>query len=209
MTAEGSLRERKKRELRRLLAEVATGLFAERGFDAVTVADIAAAANVSTKTVFNHFATKEDLVLDGREEIEAELVSAVRERAPDESILAAVRRHTLVVAEQMRALPAERRAAFLKVVQNAPTVHARMRQMSLDYEDQLAHIIAEETSASAEDPTPWVVANMLGMLTRLAFGVPGWPDGRQRSHEEIVAGIEAAFDLVEHGLSRYGVRKKR
>jgi AcrR family transcriptional regulator len=209
MTAEGSLRERKKRELRSLLADMATRLFAERGFDAVTVADIATAANVSTKTVFNYFATKEDLVLDSREEIEAELVRAVRERAPDESILAAVRRHTLVVAKQMRALPAERRAAFLKVVQNTPTVHARMRQMSLDYEDQLAQIIAEETSASAGDPTPRVVANMLGMLARLAFGVPGWPDGRQPGHEEIVAGIEAAFDLVERGLSEYGVRNKR
>jgi hypothetical protein len=88
-------------------------------------------------------------------------------------------------------------------------VHARMRQMSLDYEDQLAHTIAEETSASAGDPTPRVVANMLGMLARLAFGVPGWPDGRQPGHEEIVAGIEAAFDLVERGLSEYGVRNKR
>jgi AcrR family transcriptional regulator len=209
MTVDVGLRERKKREMRRLLADIAMHLFAERGFDAVTVADIAAAANVSAKTVFNYFATKEDLVLDGREEIEAELVRAVRERAPDESILAAVRRHTFLVAERMNALPAERRALFLKVVRNSPTVHTRMRQMSLQYEDQLADILAEEATASAGDPTPRVVASLLGMLARLAFGVPGWPDGRQRSHAEIVAGIGAAFDLFERGLSEYGVRKKR
>src|SRR6266508_3482397 len=86
-------------------------LYAERGFDAVTVADIAAATNVSAKTVFNYFATKEDLVLDGREETEAELVRVVRERAPDESILSAVRRPTLLVAGRLNALPAERRGA--------------------------------------------------------------------------------------------------
>src|SRR6266487_3923227 len=140
-------------------------------------------------SVFNYFAAKEELVLDGREEIEAELVRAARERAPDESILSAIRWHTLLVAGRMNALPAERRAAFLKVVQNSPTVHVCMRQMSLQYEDQLAHILADEATASVGDPTPRVVASLLGMLARLAFGVSGWPDSRQRSHVEIVAGI--------------------
>jgi AcrR family transcriptional regulator len=208
MAEDLGLRERKKREMRRLLAEVATRLFAERGFDEVKVADIAAAANVSEKTVFNYFATKEDLILDGREQIEAELIREVRERGPGESILAAVRRHTLAVADRMNALPAERRAAFRKVVQSSPTVHARMRQMSLQYEDELARLLAAETAAPPSDPTPHVVASALGVLTRLAFGVTGWPDGKRRSHVETVAGIGEAFDLFERGLAGYGVRKR-
>ncbi|QRO01899.1 TetR family transcriptional regulator [Archangium violaceum] len=206
MSSEPGLRERKKRETRRLLAEVATRLFAERGFDEVTVADIAAAANVSDKTVFNYFATKEDLVLNGREEIEAELIQAVRERELREPVLAVVRRHTLAVAERMNALPAERRAAFRKVVQSTPSVHARIRQMSLQSEEQLARILAEQTGASAIDPTPRVVASIIGVLTRLGYGVTGWPEGKRRSHAETLASIATAFDLCAQGLAEYGAR---
>jgi AcrR family transcriptional regulator len=206
MSSEPGLRERKKRETRRLLAEVATRLFAERGFDEVTVADIAAAANVSDKTVFNYFATKEDLVLTGREEIEAELIQAVRERELREPVLAVVRRHTLAVAERMHALPAERRAAFRKVVQSTPSVHARIRQMSLQSEEQLARILAEQTGASAIDPTPRVVASIIGVLTRLGYGVTGWPEGKRRSHAETLASIATAFDLCAQGLAEYGSR---
>src|SRR6202042_480567 len=58
------LRERKKRLLRQQLTDTATELFVERGFDAVSVAEIAAACDVSVKTVFNYFPTKESLILD-------------------------------------------------------------------------------------------------------------------------------------------------
>jgi AcrR family transcriptional regulator len=62
------LRERKKRAAREAIAATARRLFAERGFDVVTVAEVAAAANVSEKTVFNYFPTKEDLAFAGREQ---------------------------------------------------------------------------------------------------------------------------------------------
>ena len=61
------LRERKKRAAREAIAAAALGLFARRGYDAVTVAEVAAAADVSEKTVFNYFPTKEDLAFAGRE----------------------------------------------------------------------------------------------------------------------------------------------
>ncbi|WP_163864505.1 TetR family transcriptional regulator [Myxococcus eversor] len=208
MSSELGLRERKKLETRRLLAEVATRLFAEQGFDAVTVADIAAAANVSDKTVFNYFPTKEDLVLNGREEQESELLRAVRERSAAEPVLAVVRRHTLAIAERLNALPAERRAAFRKVIQSTPSVHTRIRQMSLQSEEQLAQILAEQTGASAGDPTPRVVASIIGVLTRLAYGVGGGPAGKRRSHAETVESIVNAFELCEQGLAAYGVRTR-
>src|SRR5882724_7256466 len=107
MTDDLGLRERKKRETRRSLSEVATRLFAERGFNSVE--------------------TKEDLVLEGRAEVEADLLRAVCERGLGEPILEAVRRHALSVAERMNALPAERRNAFRKIVATTPSVHARMR----------------------------------------------------------------------------------
>src|SRR3954447_12339619 len=75
-TTEG-LRERKKRQTRETIAHAAMSLFAAHGFDAVTVADVARAADVSEKTVFNYFPAKEDLVLHGGEERRAALIQAI------------------------------------------------------------------------------------------------------------------------------------
>src|SRR3954449_9603452 len=78
-TTEG-LRERKKRQTRETIAHAAMALFAEHGFDAVTVADVARAADVSEKTVFNYFPAKEDLVLHGGDERRAALLQGVPAR---------------------------------------------------------------------------------------------------------------------------------
>src|SRR2546428_4342397 len=92
MNAAQGLRERKKEQTRQAIAETARRLFAERGFDAVTVAEVARAADVSEGTVFNYFPTKEDLFYGQMETFEAALIDAVRERAPGVSVLSAFRR---------------------------------------------------------------------------------------------------------------------
>ncbi|MFD0475223.1 MerR family transcriptional regulator [Nonomuraea thailandensis] len=76
------LRERKKRQTRQRISEVAIGLFVERGFDDVTIAEVAAAAEVSVNTVYNYFPAKEDLVLPPEEASPQRLAGIVRERAP-------------------------------------------------------------------------------------------------------------------------------
>src|SRR5215213_2476040 len=76
------LRERKKRQTRDAIAAAAMGLFLARGFDDVTVAEIAAAADVSEKTVFNYFPAKEDLVFARAHDRLAERVDAIRNRPP-------------------------------------------------------------------------------------------------------------------------------
>src|SRR5215208_256567 len=93
------LRARKKRAARGAIAATARRLFADRGYDAVTVAEVAAAANVSEKTVFNHFPTKEDLAFAGREEGIAQLVTAIAERAGTESVLDVFRTMTHTVLD--------------------------------------------------------------------------------------------------------------
>src|SRR3954466_6273886 len=99
MAATEGLRERKKRASREAIAATARRLFAERGFEAVTVADVAAAADVSEKTVFNHFATKEDPAFAGPERGIAQFVDAIAGRPPGASVLDAFRAETHRVLE--------------------------------------------------------------------------------------------------------------
>ncbi len=202
------LRERKKLEMRLLLRDVAIRLFAERGFDAVTVADIAAAASVSEKTVFNYFGTKEDLVVSGRAEAEESIVRAVRERPPGQSVLAAVRAQLLALAERVHSIPAERRALWRKVIKGSPSVLLRMHQMTFQQEQVLAAVLREESGADEDDPTTSAIAGTIGVLQRLAFcGITGWPNGKKQSLAEITANIHRTFDLFEQGLADYGVRE--
>src|SRR3954467_13110985 len=92
---EPGLRERKKQETRRRIAETARALFSDHGFEAVTVVDVAHAAQVAPQTVFNYFPRKEDLFFWQLESFEDELLTAVRGRAPGESVLDAFGRFLL------------------------------------------------------------------------------------------------------------------
>src|SRR5881227_731777 len=87
MTTDVGLRERKKQRTRELIADTARRLFAERGFDAVPVAEIAREAEVSEATVFNYFPTKEDLFYSRLEAFEDELLASIRERPAGQSVL--------------------------------------------------------------------------------------------------------------------------
>ncbi|MEU7043123.1 TetR family transcriptional regulator [Streptomyces varsoviensis] len=93
MSEETGLRERKKQRTRRTLSDTAIGLFLEHGFDQVSVADVAAAAEVSKPTLFRYFPAKEDLVLERIADHQGESARVVRDRAPGQSPLAALRAH--------------------------------------------------------------------------------------------------------------------
>src|ERR1700722_3091710 len=95
MSGEPGLRERKKQRTHQLIAATAWRLFAARGFEQVTVAEIAAAAEVSEATVFNYFPTKEDLVFHRMEAFEDELLTAIRSRPEGESIVQAFGRFAI------------------------------------------------------------------------------------------------------------------
>src|SRR5215212_5730616 len=103
------LRERKKQATRETIADAAMKLFSRRGFDAVTVAEVADEAGVSEKTVFNYFPTKEDLFFDEIDEREDALLASLRERKPGESMLAALSR---TAASNCERLTSEHFAAF-------------------------------------------------------------------------------------------------
>ncbi|GHI08152.1 TetR family transcriptional regulator [Streptomyces cellostaticus] len=159
---EPSLRERKKRETRQRISNIATLLFAERGFDAVTVAEVARVAGVSAMTVFNYFPRKEDLFLDRIPEAAELFAEAVRGRAPGESPLAALRRLALQLLDQGHPLSGvgERFVYFWRVVIDSPALRARAREGLEEVESALVAALAE---AGAADP------HLLAALTVAAY----------------------------------------
>ena len=85
MSQAAGVRENKKRRTRQLIEESAVALFAERGYDNVTMAEVARRADVSSATVFNHFATKDALIFSGLERFECELLDVIRIRTGETS----------------------------------------------------------------------------------------------------------------------------
>ena len=209
------LRERKKQQTRELIAATARRLFAERGFENVTVAQIAREADVAEATVFNYFPTKEDLFYSRLEAFEEQLLAAVRKRSPGTSILAAFRDH-LLAPKGVFAMNApggddeatEQLHTVTRVITESPALLARERQVFGRYADTLAALIAEETEAPPGDVTPRVAANaLLGAHRALIDYVRERALAGARASEiapdlRIQAG--RAFELLEHGLGALG-----
>ena len=173
MTVEVGLRERKKQRTRQLLADTARRLFNERGFEQVSIAEIARVAEVSPATVFNYFPSKEDLVYSGLETFEQRLLAAIRERPSGETVLAAFARFVLeprglFVAKGEE--EAEQLIALTRMIAASPALLAREQQILARYTDALAKLIADETGAGAGDLRPYVAANALMGVHRALIG---------------------------------------
>jgi AcrR family transcriptional regulator len=152
VAAETGLRERKKQQTRELIADAARGLFADRGFDAVTVAQVARAANVSEVTVFNYFPTKEDLFYGGMQFFEETLLDAVRSRAPGVSVLEAFRGPVLAGLKRLAAAEtAEAISAAGNLISASPALEAHEREIVARYTRLLADQLAEEAGAKPGD----------------------------------------------------------
>ncbi len=210
MEAERGLRERKKRQTRELIATTALRLFAQRGFERVTVAEIARAAEMSQATLFNYFRTKEDMVYSGLEAFEVSLLDAIRDRAPGESIPAAFRRfvlHTRGLVVDADSEGTQRSVTISRVIAGAPTLRARERETFDRYTHALAGLIAEETGARPSDAEPWVVANaLMGVHRALVEYVRSQAlAGRigPRLARDARARGDRALALLERGLAGY------
>ncbi|MEV5498746.1 TetR/AcrR family transcriptional regulator [Nonomuraea fuscirosea] len=203
--AEG-LRERKKRETRERISDIATGLFLARGFDNVTVAEVARAADVSVNTVFNYFSTKEDLFAD-RYDLVVDLPQQVlRERGPGEGVVRAFRRDYLGAIEtrDWRYGLNEGNDAFSRVINDSPALTARLRDVHLQREQGLARALAGELGTDPGDLVPQVAAAQILAVTRIlseraqAMMLAGEP--WEQIGPLLTAQAHQAFDLLEKGL---------
>ena len=207
MNTELGLRERKKQRTRQQIAEAAWRLFAERGFEQVPVAEIAAEAEVSEATVFNYFPTKDDLVFHRMEAFEDELLDAIRDRPEGDSIVQAFGRFALqargfLQSDDPRATDGMREAA--RIMLGSPALQARQREIFERYTDALAALIADERGAAARDVEPWVAANALIGLHRALIdyvqrqALAGVPN--RRIVQSLRTHGKRALALLENGL---------
>ncbi|CAL9481939.1 hypothetical protein SUDANB121_03071 [Nocardiopsis dassonvillei] len=204
------LRALKKRRTRENISNTATRLFLERGFDNVTIAEVAAAAQVSKMTVTNYFPRKEDLALDLRDAFVGGPVETVRGRGPGESALAALRRAHLAAVAAHDPVIGFSGPVFARMITDSPALVARLREFHDERERALAPVLAEETGAAAGDIRPRVAAVQLIGVLRLLFEevLALTLDGRDNDEiARTAAGhADTAFGALEPSLADYAVR---
>jgi AcrR family transcriptional regulator len=127
-------------------------MFLERGFDDVTVAQVAREAGVSSVTVFNHFPRKEDLFLDRQVDAEELLRSAVRDRAPDVDVPASLRDTTLRLLDDRHPLSGadDRSIPFFRTVAASPVLIARAREIAADLQRTLTEELANDATFTGD-----------------------------------------------------------
>jgi AcrR family transcriptional regulator len=167
-----SLRERKKRATRQAISDVATRLFLERGFDEVTVAEIAEAANVAKMTVFNYFPRKEDLFFDREEEGRVLLRNALAKRSRGESPVSALRTlfDQLLKQNHPFAKFTAGTASFWHTVTLSPALSARARELRDAFVTDLAEMLSDAVGESKSDPEARLLASMLVATWQVAYG---------------------------------------
>jgi AcrR family transcriptional regulator len=164
-----SLREQRRQRTREAIVDAAAELFTERGFDHVSVMEIAQRAGVVEKTVFNHFPVKEGLVFEADPPMRAALLDAVRRRPAGESVAAAAGNFVVAAVSQLGSpAAAEGMTEMTRVIRGSRTLQVREREILGTLTDTLAEQITLETRASAGELEPWLAANaVLGLYSAL------------------------------------------
>jgi AcrR family transcriptional regulator len=163
----GQVRESKKKATRQRISDVATALFFARGFDGVTVDEIAAAAQVSKMTIFNYFSRKEELILDREDDLKLlPLQLALRERPPEQGPVDALR--VLIAKMNKQKHPichiSSMIADWWRVVEVSPALMARMRELG----DQASAGLAAELGGAAPSGATRLMAGTIVLTLRTA-----------------------------------------
>jgi AcrR family transcriptional regulator len=196
----GGLRARKKLRTRDTIADAAISLFLTRGFDHVSVSDIAATAEVSKPTLFRYFPTKEDLVLHRFADHNGEAARVIRDRPPDLAPMTALHRHFRAGLDRFEPVTGlndhPEVVAFHRLVFTTPSLAGRLTQYMINDEEALAAVLDPGIGARL------LAAQVIAVLRVLAR--TNWQkiaDGRT-AHEvqpEAVADADLAFVQLRHG----------
>lgn len=192
-------RERKKAATRLALSEAAMRLFTARGFDDVTVREIADAADVSTTTLMKHFPTKEALVFDRDDEIERALIAAVAERPPSSSALDAL--HAFLRMRANLAVPA-RLSSFTKLVRATPALSDYWHRMWMRHAHALAGALARDLGRPDGDPHCVAMAHLVLEAAALSVRARDGAELLDATFAILARGWDAALSPGEHRRPR-------
>jgi AcrR family transcriptional regulator len=200
-TADGtSLRERKKQRTREALIDAAFELFSTKGFEATTVDEIADAVEVSSRTFFRYFGSKEDVATSVQLQQFLDVYEAIEARPAHEPVVTALRH---AVVDVLRAYEAGGTYAFqfacvMQLVQNSPAVLARSLEMCSEQLDELACRVAMRMGVDpVTDPRPKLVAAVASAALQVA--VRAWREDEPDEKASDLA--DRAFALLEAGIN--------
>jgi AcrR family transcriptional regulator len=186
------LRERKRQQTRERLTRAAMALFLERGFEATTLDDIAAAADISRRSFFHYFDSKEDVVFAWHEEITAALVAEIAARPASESMLAAAEN---AIAAMVRQIEPGETIAMARLKRDNPALQARDQVKYEQLERALAEALARRAGHKAEK----LGARLVAMIATGAMRIGGelWAtEGAREKPEALVRRTFAAIRAI-------------
>jgi AcrR family transcriptional regulator len=187
------LRELKKARARRHIADTAARLFAERGYEHVSVTDVAREAEVAEQTVYNYFPTKEQLVTDREQQIQDRLCELIRSRPPGLTPAAAIRGFVLESVDAIRAIPPQNwRGELGYLAAISPAVH----RLALELADRQAAAMAGAISETS--PVPPEIATLQGIALAGVFQIIISEAGRRTREGQSQAGIaDELYPMLE------------
>ena len=211
------LRERKKQRTRQAIRDAALRLFTERGFERVTVAEIAAAAEVAEKTVFNYFGSKEALLFGREAPVPHNLIATIGQRRPGEPVTAAMRRELRDFAAHLLGEPTappspdpgpgHDQARILRLVVQTPALQAYLRQLFARAEPAVAEVLARETGTEPGSIEPDVAAMALVGVLRVLYerllAVAASGTDPEVATAAFLSQADRALDMLEGGFAMY------
>lgn len=191
------LRERKKQQTRDTIARAALQLFAERGYDETTLAEIAEAADVSPRTIFGYFQSKEDILFCEEPEFLDNLKRRLDERPPGATTIDAIR-------EFLSSIDAPDQEARLRkqIVTSTPSLYAKMRARHAQLEPLLADSIARDLGAGPEDVRPFLIAASItaAFSTVRDRFFEAESGGEPISHEQAMKILDQVLEFLRGGF---------
>jgi AcrR family transcriptional regulator len=196
MSNQPGRRDRKKAQTRQLISDIATRLFIERGFENVSVDEIAQEAQVARKTVFNYFPRKEDLVFDREEEARAMVRHALVHRGARSPVHAFQVLMRSLVEQRHRLFRIDRRPLrYWRMVAESPALTARARELQVAFGNDLAEMLADAAGTPHGDPHARLAAAMLMDTLVVAYGAA------MRAYRGKRAPEVALLEVMERGFA--------
>jgi AcrR family transcriptional regulator len=197
MNPQTGLRERKKQRTRETIARAAHELFAERGYHATTLPDIAEAADVSTRTIFAYFPSKEDILFSDFPLMKDALAQALAERPEGEDALETVRRFILST-QAVEKSELDEQLRFC--IESDETLRSHLRARIAQLEELIAPAIAKDLDAPANDLRPQVVAASLTAAFNVLTERSGGSSAKPKSADDVAAMIDPIITFLRGGL---------